>query len=122
VEALAKGGETVIFIMGSLNNNEPNIFHLSARIKYENFVFSDDFITNLFSDLAKAINSKIIETKIFRLKPQGITAVSLLTESHINIHIWEELNFAYFDLATSATVNKAEEKVRKVLKSYFKGI
>lgn len=106
--------------MKTKSNFGPNIFHLSARIEYGTFLFSDEFIVNLFNDLAGAVNSKIIETKIIHLDPQGITAVSLLLESHINIHIWEELNFAYLDLATSAEISDGMIKVREILKNYFK--
>ena len=37
--------------------------------------------------------------------PQGVSAVSLLTESHMSVHTWPELGYAAFDVFTCGPTN-----------------
>jgi len=43
-----------------------------------------------------------------KFKPQGVTLLALLTESHASIHTWPELGYAAIDLYTCGTTNTHE--------------
>lgn len=103
----------------------PTLTHLSATIKYDDEMVqkmkNDDFVTQLLRLLAEAVSSTIVETKIKRLNPQGLIAYALLLESHISLHVWEEVRFAALDIATSAKTKSAPRDVEIVLNQSFPG-
>lgn len=49
---------------------------------------------------AKAANSKPLSFSVYKFSPQGITAVLLLSESHIAIHTWPEIGYIALDIFT----------------------
>jgi S-adenosylmethionine decarboxylase len=51
-------------------------------------------------ETAKAGNSTVLDIIIHKFKPQGITGVVLLAESHIAIHSWPEHNYVAVDIFT----------------------
>ena len=52
---------------------------------------------NRASKLAKATVLNLISNKF---EPQGVTAIALLSESHISIHTWPESNYSAVDIFT----------------------
>ena len=52
---------------------------------------------NRAAKLAKATVLNLISNKF---KPQGVTAIALLAESHISIHTWPESNYSAVDIFT----------------------
>ena len=55
---------------------------------------------NRASKLAKATVLNLISNKF---EPQGVTAIALLSESHISIHTWPESNYSAVDIFTCGT-------------------
>jgi S-adenosylmethionine decarboxylase proenzyme len=52
------------------------------------------------------------------MHPQGVSAVSVLTESHMSVHTWPELGYAAFDIFTCGPTQPMDavaylSKVRK---------
>jgi len=45
-------------------------------------------------------NSTLLEEVKYEFTPQGITAICLLSESHISIHTWPEMEYAAVDIFT----------------------
>ena len=55
-----------------------------------------------------------------KFKPQGVTLLALLTESHASIHSWPELGYAAVDLYTcgnTTNTHKAAEFLKNKLKA-----
>ena len=52
---------------------------------------------NRASKLANATVLNLISNKF---EPQGVTAIALLSESHISIHTWPESNYSAIDIFT----------------------
>jgi len=42
----------------------------------------------------------VLDLKVHRFEPQGVTAFALLSESHLSIHTWPEHGYAAVDLFT----------------------
>ena len=58
------------------------------------------FIENLLYDTAKKCGATFLNTVSHQFDPQGVTAVTLLAESHISIHTWPEKEIAVCDIFT----------------------
>jgi len=58
------------------------------------------FIENLLYETSQACGSTFLNTVSHQFIPQGITAVTLLAESHISIHTWPETGIAVCDIFT----------------------
>lgn len=66
---------------------------------------------------ALALNT-LSETKHF-FKPQGISMIFLLAESHIAIHTWPEKEFAYITLSSCAEDAFDRKKIEAILREEF---
>ena len=67
--------------------------------------------------MAKANILRIIGEKF---KPQGVTLLALLAESHASIHTWPQLGYAAIDLYTcgdTTQTHKAAEFLKNKLKA-----
>ena len=58
------------------------------------------FIRTLISTAAKCAGAKLLKLITHRFKPQGVTGLALLAESHISIHTWPENGYAAVDVFT----------------------
>jgi len=76
--------------------------HIIADITSEDpFLFDDtELILEALTLAAKVANATILKTAYHRFSPHGVTAFLLLSESHISIHTWPELNKAALDIYT----------------------
>lgn len=62
--------------------------------------------------------ANILETISYKFEPQGVTALCLLSESHISIHTWPEEGCASVDVFTCGESNpdKGGAFIRESLK------
>lgn len=51
-------------------------------------------------EAAERSHSTLLGELVHEFKPQGVTALALLAESHISIHTWPELGYAACDVFT----------------------
>ena len=49
---------------------------------------------------ARDCGATLLDLFVHRFRPQGLTAVAVLGESHISIHSWPELRYAALDIFT----------------------
>jgi S-adenosylmethionine decarboxylase proenzyme len=65
-------------------------------------IFLDDeyFLVDLIENAAAASGANIIQSISKKFYPQGVTAICLLSESHISIHTWPEIGNAAVDVYT----------------------
>jgi S-adenosylmethionine decarboxylase len=76
--------------------------HIIADITSEDPKVLDDqeMILEALTLAAKAANANILKIAAHKFEPQGVTAFLLLSESHVSIHTWPELNKAAVDIYT----------------------
>lgn len=61
---------------------------------------NSEFISTSLRRAVEHANATLIEEVKYEFTPQGITAVCLLSESHISIHTWPEKRYAAVDIFT----------------------
>ena len=84
-----------------------------------------DALVHIINKAAKAAGAVVMSTESHEFEGQGVTAVSILAESHISIHSWPEVRYAAVDIYTCGDCNPllAHEVIKKELGSErFKAI
>lgn len=66
----------------------------------ESLLNNSEFISSSLREAIKIANATLIEEVKYEFTPQGITAICLLSESHISIHTWPEKKYAAIDIFT----------------------
>lgn len=81
------------------------------------FDFLDDKkkIKTILDKVIKLSKTKIISTKIHKFKPQGITGIYLLSESHLSFHTWPELGSISIDLYTCGDTKAAKKSIEYLI-------
>ena len=64
-----------------------------------------DELVLILNSAAEAAGAKVMSTDFHKFKGQGVTAVSILAESHISIHTWPEKKYAAVDIYTCGNCN-----------------
>jgi len=87
----------------------------------------DQEILNDYEELQRLLEASLSMAKanilrIFgeKFKPQGVTLLALLAESHASIHTWPEIGYCAIDLYTcgdTTQTHKAAEFLKKKLKA-----
>jgi spermidine synthase len=57
-------------------------------------------LIQIINDAAEAAGAQVLSTEAHQFDGQGVTAVSVLAESHISIHTWPEFKYAGVDIYT----------------------
>ena len=60
----------------------------------------EDFVRLSTWTAAKESKSELINISCHKFKPQGVTALAMLAESHLSIHTWPEKGVAKCDIFT----------------------
>ena len=60
----------------------------------------EDFVRLSAWTAAKESKSELINISCHKFKPQGVTALAMLAESHLSIHTWPEKGVAVCDIFT----------------------
>jgi S-adenosylmethionine decarboxylase len=91
--------------------------HIIADITSEDpFLFDDvTLILETLTVAAKEANATIMKTAYHQFAPHGVTAFLLLSESHISIHTWPELNKAALDIYTCGDHTDPEAGLEAIL-------
>tara|TARA_Y100001968_G_scaffold298850_1_gene309023 strand:- start:129 stop:623 length:495 start_codon:yes stop_codon:yes gene_type:complete len=76
------------------------------------------FIRTILTSSAKIAGATLINLITHSFKPQGVTGLALLAESHISIHTWPEIGYAAIDVFTCGD-HTMPEKACKVLYEDF---
>lgn len=83
-------------------------------------LFKNEKILKLCEEILKVTKVTVLEKAVHEFKPQGITAMYLLAESHLSLHTWPELKKLRFDLF-SCTMNGKFNEALEIIKQYFAG-
>ncbi|MEU9558876.1 adenosylmethionine decarboxylase [Streptomyces fumanus] len=60
----------------------------------------EQVVTRAMREAVQACGATLLELKIHRFAPQGLTGVAILSESHLSIHCWPENGYAAIDVFT----------------------
>ena len=74
--------------------------HLIAEFWYGKVIEDSEEIKKILIEAVKRANNTPLEVAIHKFKPQGITGIVLLAESHVAIHTWPEINYVAIDIYT----------------------
>ena len=76
------------------------------------------FVQDTLRKASEASRATILQVVAHRFEPQGVTALGLLSESHISIHTWPENSYAAADIFTCGE-NCDPEKACEYLREAF---
>ena len=80
----------------------------------------EDFVRFSAWNAVKESKSELINLTCHKFKPQGITALAMLADSHLSIHTWPEKGIAKCDIFTcgeKCEPHKAVEYLGKAFKA-----
>lgn len=76
--------------------------HLLVELHDCDPVALDDLegVSALLRDVSEEAGLTVIETRVHRFSPHGLSGVAVLSESHLAIHTWPEHAYAAVDIFT----------------------
>ena len=74
------------------------------------------FIRTTITSSAKIAAATLINLVTHSFKPQGVTGLALLAESHISIHTWPEIGYAAVDVFTCGDHTMPEKACKSLAK------
>jgi len=77
------------------------------------------FIRTTITASAKIAGATLINLVTHSFKPQGVTGLALLAESHISIHTWPEIGYAAIDVFTCGDHTMPEKACKLLAKDFF---
>jgi len=60
----------------------------------------EEFIRDTLYVTSRKCNAQLLTMNSHKFQPQGVTAIAMLSESHISIHTWPEKGMAVCDIFT----------------------
>ena len=67
---------------------------------------------------AKVSNSELLNINAHKFKPQGVTGLAMLADSHISIHTWPEKGVAKCDIFTCGAKSTPEKAVEYLVEAF----
>ena len=83
-----------------------------------NLLNDEEFVKSALIEAAEVAGATLLSLVSHKFSPQGVTAVALLSESHISLHSWPEYGFASIDCYTCGS-HTDPESACKSLKDAF---
>ncbi|MDF2499405.1 MAG: speH [Anaerosporomusa subterranea] len=78
-----------------------------------------DFIKEAMLTAITESSMTLLDFTSYKFEPQGLTAMALLAESHMNIHTYPELGYAAVDVFTCGDLSRPDKSV-SILKQFLK--
>ena len=72
----------------------------------------------IFDKTIKISKTKILSKKFHKFKPQGLTGIYLLSESHLSFHTWPENGEISIDLYTCGNEDAADDAIKYLTKKF----
>ncbi len=77
------------------------------------------FVRTTITSSAKIAGATLINLVTHSFKPQGVTGLALLAESHISIHTWPEIGYAAIDVFTCGDHTMPEKACKFLSKEFW---
>jgi S-adenosylmethionine decarboxylase len=81
---------------------------------------NEQYIVESMIEIANTLGATVLSSSSHKFEPQGVTAILLLSESHISIHTWPEKGLATCDIFTCGTC--VPENGIQIFKDKFKAV
>ena len=87
-------------------STDQNLSHQSKHLLLELYkcdyekLNDESFLRCSLNRAAKLANATVLNLISNKFEPQGVTAIALLSESHISIHTWPESSYSAIDIFT----------------------
>ena len=87
-------------------NNEKQLLYKSKHLLLELYgcdfekLNDESFLRCAINNAAKLANATVLNLISNKFEPQGVTAIALLSESHLSIHTWPESSYSAVDIFT----------------------
>ena len=87
-------------------SNDQKLSHQSKHLLLELYkcdydkLNDESFLRCSLNRAAKLANATVLNLISYKFEPQGVTAIALLSESHISIHTWPESSYSAIDIFT----------------------
>jgi S-adenosylmethionine decarboxylase len=96
--------------------------HYLIDYKKLTFEFLEDLenLKKIFEKTIKISKTKILHKKFHKFKPQGLTGIYLLSESHLSFHTWPENGEISIDLYTCGNCDAAQLAVDYLIDKFNK--
>src|SRR3989344_6106781 len=99
----------------------------TKKIKGKHFIFdlygcdpheidSAEHLEEVLLQAADAAKMEVLHTHFHKFSPHGITAVLLLSTSHISVHTWPEYGYAAFDVFSCSDEAQTKRAVNHIVK------
>ncbi len=75
-------------------------------------------ITQIMCDAANDAGATVIKSIHHEFDPPGITAVAILSESHISVHTWPIEGYVAVDIFTCGTVADPQLAIKRLLNDF----
>jgi S-adenosylmethionine decarboxylase len=75
-------------------------------------------ITKIMCDAANDAGATVVKSIFHEFDPPGITAVAILSESHISVHTWPIEGYVAVDVFTCGTVADPQLAIKSLLKGF----
>lgn len=97
---------------------DKNSYHTLIDIYDVKFELLDDVnkIISILRKISSIVNLTILKESFHKFEPQGLSAVLLLSESHISIHTWPEKNVACMDIFSCK--NNPDKHLNEIIKLF----
>ena len=79
-----------------------------------NLLNDEDFVKSALTEAAEAAGATLLSLVSHKFSPQGVTAVALLSESHISLHSWPEFGFDSIDCYTCGSHTDPEAACKSI--------
>ncbi len=109
-------------ILNTINNEDQLVgkskhFLLELyRCDYEK-LNDESFLRCTLNNAAKLANATVLNLISNKFEPQGVTAIALLSESHLSIHTWPELHYSAIDIFTCGQNMKPDISCQYLIES-----
>lgn len=77
-----------------------------------------DAVLAAMQDAAALAQATLLEHLVHRFSPQGVTALGLLSESHIAIHTWPEVGYVACDIFTCGAHTEPERACQALAQAF----
>ena len=104
-------------------NNEKQLLYQSKHLLLELYgcdfekLNDESFLRCTINYAAKLANAKVLNLISNKFEPQGVTAIALLSESHLSIHTWPESSYSAVDIFTCGQNMKPNLSCKYLIKT-----
>ena len=104
-------------------NNEKQLLYKSKHLLLELYgcdfekLNDESFLRCTINYAAKLANAKVLNLISNKFEPQGVTAIALLSESHLSIHTWPESSYSAVDIFTCGQNMKPNLSCKYLIKA-----